>query len=306
MRRPPTWSLLVLLAACQARISDAPSDASDPITVDDGGRAIDAPADAAPLGPWGMPQKIMVAATGASEDDVTLSSNALELVFAITQDVTTGGKDLFYASRGALDQPWGGIQRMPFSGGGASEETPRFSLDDKTLYFATDRAGNGTLDIYSVGRPAAGSTDWALPAHAIGQAVNTSTQIEKWFSPCADGHYVVVQSAGQTTHLFEGTLGNGAPQPINVLNSGETETGAYLTPDCLTVYFASTRTMPEKIYRSHRDAVAAPWQPPSVVTDFPIPGGNGNQEDPWISNDGRIFVFASDAAGTKDIYISTR
>jgi Tol biopolymer transport system component len=52
--------------------------------------------------------------------------------------------------------------------------------------------------------------------------------------------------------------------------------------------------------------LTSPWQPPTPVVDFSIAGGNGNQEDPWMSADGRAFVFVRDAAGTKDIYVSTR
>lgn len=39
---------------------------------------------------------------------------------------------------------------------------------------------------------------------------------------------------------------------------------------------------------------------------YAIAGGTGAQEDPWRSPDARTFVFASDAAGTKDIHLSTR
>ena len=63
---------------------------------------------------------------------------------------------------------------------------------------------------------------------------------------------------------------------------------------------------PERIFVSHRASVDAPWQPPVRVDDFKIAAGNGAQEDPWLSADGHTFAFASDAAGTKDIYLSTR
>ena len=58
------------------------------------------------------------------------------------------------------------------------------------------------------------------------------------------------------------------------------------------------------IFVSHRLSVTAPWDLPIPVDDFPATGGN--QEDPWLSADKRTFAFASDAAGTKDIYLSTR
>jgi WD40-like Beta Propeller Repeat len=308
MRRPPIWSLLLLLPACEARISDAPGDLvlTDAATQDDG--AIDAPVDAVVLGPWSAPAKIPQASTTAIEDDNTLSSNALELIFAIDDPNGKNGKDLYYSARASLTAPWSTPTKLLFSSGTQSDETPRFSADDKTLYFASGRAGNGNLDVYSVTRAAAGSTTWGMPAAVT--SVNTTTLTEKWFMPCGTNHYIMVQSTTNNgTDLVEGTLGGGAPTPIDTLNSAQSETGTFVSQDCLTIYFASTRptaTSPSKIYKSHRDTLTSPWQPPSVVDSFPISGGNGSQEDPWMSTDGRTFVFTSDAAGTKDVYISTR
>jgi hypothetical protein len=301
MRRPTT-SALLLLAACGARLSDGSSEGD----VLDAASGIDAQTvDATgpgPLGPWSLATKVGVASTPAVEDDVTLSSNALEMVFAVAG---TEGKDLYYTSRLSLTADWGPLQRLPFDLP-SSEEAPRFSGDDKTLYFAADDVVAGDLDIYMVSRSAAGSTKWGSPQSVTG--LDTSAT-EKWFTPCDSGRYVVVRStADNGTDLFEGTLGGGRPVPLDVLNSPDTDTGAFLTQDCLTIYFASNRVTPEKIFVSHRATVDSPWDPPMPVDDVKIAGGSGNQEDPWLSADGRTFAFASDAAGggNKDIYLSTR
>src|SRR4051794_18007595 len=87
MRRPMT-SCILLLASCGARLG---SDLADEHGSFDAGVGADAgapgpdapPADAAPLGPWSAPAAVTVAATTAVEDDATLSSNALEMVYAI-------------------------------------------------------------------------------------------------------------------------------------------------------------------------------------------------------------------------------
>jgi Tol biopolymer transport system component len=310
MRRPTTWSLLPLLAACEARISGAPTSSGlvDAATSDDAAAVVvmadAASIDAVTLGPWSAPAKIPGASsTTVSEDDVTLSSNTLEMIFAIDG---TNGKDLYYASRTSPSGAWTTPVLLPFNSPTDSDETPRFSSDDKTLYFASDRAG--TLDIYTVTRDARGSTTWGTPQEL--KSVNTTTLTEKWFMPCPppnDSTYVMVQStATNGTDLVEGTIGGGPPVPIAKLNSAQSETGTFLSQDCRTIFFASARTSPTMIFASHRDSVTAPWQSPTPVIDFPILGGNGNQEDPWMSADGRTFVFASNAAGTKDIYISTR
>lgn len=261
--------------------------------------------DAMQVLPWSTPAKVGPAATAASEDDVTLSSNALEMIFAVQ---ATNGKDLYYMSRPSIGAPWTMPALLPFDTTTSSEETPRFSGDDRTLYFASNRGTSGSLDIYAVTRPAAGSTTWGKPVPVA--EVNTGAT-EKWFAPCMNNHYVLVRGTGtdDTTHLFEGTLGAGAPVAIASLNSAAAnDTGAFLTQDCLTIYFASFRTPTEKIFTAHRAMVGDRWPATTQVDDFKIGTGGDNQEDPWLSPDGKTFALASDAAGNgnKDIYLSTR
>ena len=83
-----------------------------------------------------------------------------------------------------------------------------------------------------------------------------------------------------------------------------TETGTFITQDCLTAYFASTRSGTNKIYTSTRTSPTDPWPTPTLITDFMAVGGN--QEDPWLAPDQRTFMFVSDISGTKDVYVSAR
>lgn len=289
MRGPATWSLLVLLAACDARISGGNPELTD----------------ASGAGQWSPPAKVTLAASSTqAEDDVTLSSNMLEMIFAVDDPNGNNGKDLYYASRTSKTTPWSTPSLLSFNSMTESDETPRFSDDDKLLYFASGR-GNGTLDIYSVTHMAPNATTWGTPTALA--SVNTTGQVEKWYMPCGTDQYIMVQgTAANGTDLVEGTLNAGTPALLTKLNSAQNETGTFLTSDCLTIYFASARPPSTMIYTSHRNTIGGAWSDPVPVIDFAIPGGNGNQEDPWMSADGSTFVFASDAAGTKDIYISTR
>jgi len=291
MRGPPTWGFLVLLAACDARISGGNPELTD--------------AGPGMLGPWLAPTKVSLAALSTrAEDDVTLSSNMLEMIFAV-DDPNGNGKDLYYSSRTSKTMPWPTPSLLSFNNMNESDETPRFSADDKVLYFASGRGGNGTLDIYSVTHASPDATTWGTPTALT--SVNTTGQVEKWYMPCGTTQYIMVQSNnGNGTDLVEGTLNAGAPSLLTKLNSAQNETGTFLTSDCLTIYFASARLPSTMIYTSHRNTLGGAWSDPVPVIDFAIPGGNGNQEDPWMSADGSTFMFASDAAGTKDIYISTR
>jgi len=123
--------------------------------------------------------------------------------------------------------------------------------------------------------------------------------------PCplqGSNDYLLVSNRGGLayTTLFEGTLGGGAPTKVATLDAGVSETGTFLTPDCLTLFFA----MNNDIYVSTRNVIGQPWKAATVVTDFST--ATYSEQDPWMSNDQRTFIFASNAAGTNDVYMSTR
>jgi Tol biopolymer transport system component len=312
MRHLTACGVLALLAACEARINAPPVDGAagaDAIAVDPAADAMiptpapDAP-DAAPqFGPWSTPAKVAPASTTLAEDDVTMSEDALEMIFAI--DSSTG-KDLYAVSRASTTTDWKPTPtKLSFDSATASDESPRLSADGKTLFFASGRdSGNGTLDIFAVDRALAGSTTtWGTP-HQVAR-VNTAAT-DKWYMRCGADHYVVVRTdASGAGDLYEGTVGS-APVAIAALNAADNDTAPFITDDCLTIYFASARVAPMRIFSATRTAIDAPWQSPVVMHDFDALGGN--QEDPWISADGHTFAFATDVAGkgNKDIYLSTR
>jgi hypothetical protein len=308
-----TLAVLLAVTACDAHITgappNAPADAASTQADSPDGALVDAsiPTTDAPiaLGPWSTPGKLAPALDPTKgEDDVALSANLLEMFFAID---SASGKDLFYSARASVTDSFPQAMRLPFNDA-TSDETPRLADNDTTLYFASGRGTSGSLDIYRVKRSAAGSTDWGTVDPV--NPVNTG-DTEKWFAPCGNDRYVMVRGpVNGTTDLFEGTLGGSAIR-LTAISSAQDEIGTFLTPDCLTLYFASSRptlATPNggkmNIYRTTRTAVGAAWAEPALVDDFAQIGGN--QEDPWVSSDDRTFLFVSDAGGTKDVYQATR
>lgn len=287
---------IALTGACEARLGgDTP--ATDDAAGDGSLFSTDGPEPDAPLGDFGPPQLIAVAATTAQEDDGSLSHDGLELIFA---RVSNGQKDLFYTSRPDLQSAFGTPTLLPFSAAGTSEETPRFSDDDLTLYFAKT-VGTGNLDIHRVTRPNAGSQLWGTPT--LVQGVN-SAGVDKWFMPCGtDGRFLIIIGAD----IGEGVQGQGAPTVVAELSSVDSETGPFVTKDCLNVTFASTRGGGvNRLYTSSRAAVTDPWSAPVLLDIATIVGVGGDQQDPFISDDTRTFLFVSNNAGTNDLYLTTR
>jgi hypothetical protein len=294
---------LILLAACKAEIGKT-ENAGDPDAQE---MLVDAGDIDAPLGPWSTPMMVPGASTtGAGEDDATLSYSGLELIFAKADPAIDGGrKHLYWMSRPSTSSmQWSAPTRLAFNADGTSDETPRFSPDDKTLYFGSNRTGTtGGLDIWSTTRATVGvATGWSTPALVPG--IN-STATDKWCMPCG-GRYLLISSRTPSTteDLWEGTMGQ-APTLSDLSAAAAGDTGSFLVPDCLTAYFASARSGTNRIYKVTRATPTGMWGSPALLPDFMTTGIA--QEDPFLSNDQRTFVFAATTSGTnKDIYITTR
>lgn len=293
---------LVALWGCKAEIgggvTEVPTDGSD-MPEPDGAPPPDAPRA------WSAPRLVPGANTTIDEDDGTLSHSGLEMVFAL-EDANDGGrKHLYYVRRDTpTSTTWTAPVRLGFFLANTTDQTPRFAADDLTLYFASNRPGTtGGLDIWSTTRANTTSTTWSMPALVAG--VN-SAATDKWFMPCTGNRYLLISSRSPSTteDVYEGTLGGGAPARVAELSSDGGETGAFVTADCLTAHFASTRSGTNAIYTATRASAGGTWGAPTAIADFAALGGA--QEDPWISPDGNTFVLSSNATGSKDMYISTR
>ena len=110
---------------------------------------------------------------------------------------------------------------------------------------------------------------------------------------------------GQGQEIFEGDVNTGTNTPVAQLNSASQEQGMFLSNDCLRVYYQSNRDAALfNIYLATRVTMTSAWSNPTAMTDFNT--ATYNEEDPWISADQRVFLFASNMAGNKDLYIATR
>jgi WD40-like Beta Propeller Repeat len=295
-------TLLLLLCACKAEIGGG-----NPADLDGGTDSAENVDAVGTFGPWSAPMLVMGASSAVAEDDGTLSNSKLEMIFAKADPaVDAGRKHLYWMSRTTeTSTTWSMPLRLAFNIDGTSDETPRFSADDKTLFFASGRAGGaGQNDIWSTTRPTVGvATGWLAPTRL---GAISSTLNDKWCMPCAAGRYLMISSRAPSTteDVYEGTTG-AAPTLVTELSSNASETGPYLSPDCLTMYFASNRSGANRIYKATRTAITSPWSAPQIVPDFMAIGMG--QEDPWLSDDQRTFVFSVlTATANKDVYITTR
>ncbi len=286
----------MLLAACKAELSSG--GAADASYSQDGSSnvVLDAGPDAPiVLGAWGTPALVAGASSNnLNEDDCTLSSNTLEIYFKRSDG---GDNNLYMMTRASVTDAWSSPPTaLGVLNSSVTEESPRLSPDDKTMYFGR----NG--QIYRSTRAAIGQP-WGAPTEVT--ALNTSAY-EKWADVCDSGYAVVSRANGSNDQdLFEGTVTGGATTAITAFNTTGAEQGTLLSADCLKIYFQSNRDNDQfDLFEATRTAPTALWSNPTKMTDFNT--ATSSEEDPWVSTDQRVFVFASNVNGTKDVFISTR
>ena len=95
-------------------------------------------------------------------------------------------------------------------------------------------------------------------------------------------------------------------EPVDELNSDENDDDPTLRTDLLEIYFASRRTVNERVYVATRSSVDEPWDVPELVDLF---NGTSDETSPELSADGLTLTFAHDSPGVPsghDIWFVTR
>jgi len=299
------WAICVCacgLAACGARVevsSDAPPGQGPD------GPIGPPPPDAAPgvdamLGAWSMVAPIPAAATpGMGEDDGAPSSTETEMVFS--GKLSGVAKDIYVTTRNTVLDPWGTAAAVAELNTTATEQTPRITADGLSIYFSSARSGGpGADDIWMSTRSGPGSP-WQPPT--VVPIVN-SAQDERTLTPCQGGRYLMISFRTGSGDVYEGVLGGAAPTLVASLSSAATETGTFVSADCLRAWFASTRDGTNDIFYGHRATVGDPWILDGKVTELST--DTDDESDPWVSPDGHRMVFTSNADGENDVYQASR
>jgi Tol biopolymer transport system component len=170
--------------------------------------------------------------------------------------------------------------------------------------------------------PIDGAIDTAVPDDGGLGAFGTPMRIAELVSPDSDDDPTVTND--QLELFFDsarpGGLGQGdvwvarrlatsdpfaEPTVVVELRSAADDTTPEISPDGLTLYFASDRETPgdRDIYVSTRQNRSGLWSPPTRLVELSSPQTDDN---PIVSADGLTIYFASTRAGSADIYKATR
>jgi hypothetical protein len=258
------------------------------------------PGQCDPLAPFDPPQPVAGAvATGSA--DAALSAD--ELTLYMTRDSAAGDRDLYVASRGKIDQPFGmpvaltavnspsddAVATLPAAGLALMFQSARVTGEGKHLYVATRSS------------PLA---EFGAPALVAGVRSPVATDDDREPFATADGKELwFISSRGGNQDVFRALKsgdGFGNPALVPELNSPSVEQHVMVSADRRTVYFASNRAAPGalggfEIFRAHRNSVSDGFGTPALVPEL----NTANDDSPrWLSADScRIYLHVKVGSG---------
>lgn len=191
----------------------------------------------------------------------------------------------------------------------AFDDDPTLTDDQLEIFFASNRVGGRSGDLWTATRPST-SDPWNAPIPI--EALNTTTNDAcPSISPDGLTLFFCHAVAGETDLYYSVRATRSSPwaprMPIPELaNVGSEEIGPSLTADAKTIYFASDRTGDFELYVATRPLVTVPWGAPVGIAELSSPLID---TAPTIADDGLTLWFASSRAGTlgrQDVYVAAR
>ena len=289
------WGLAVsLLASCTLSspplepVDGAPGDAAE-IT------------DAAPEPPalpsFTAPVVIAeLSATGAADDDVTLTADRRLVLLNSTRD---GDEDIFFSSRADIDSPWPTPEPVVELNSLASESTTAISADGLAVLFASERDGDSNLFLAT--RPDRDSP-WSPPSpidelnSGAGEfagyvSVDRLTVI---FHSDREGDFdLYIARRRSEVDPFD------PPEPIAGVNSAGEDASARLVAGDRVLTFHSDRDGDPDLYAATRATPGDAFGPVAPIAELNSPE---IEQDLWLGDDLCSVVFAAtDAAGESSI-----
>lgn len=240
---------------------------------------------------------------GAADEDCSMTGDRLELYFSSTR---AGPGQIYRAVRATVDAPWSPPVHETVLDGGDWDATPEPALDNVTMWFSSNREPVAGTDIFVTTRPTP-TAPWAAPT--IVSSLYFPDTFEYGPSPSRGGTTLVFSSdrVGNYDVYLATRAGPtdpwSAPLAISELQTSADETDPFLTEDGLAIYYTTNVRGSRDLVVATRDSTSAPFGAPVPLDEL---NSEFEEQDIWLSPDGRHVIFASDRAGDYDVYESER
>jgi Tol biopolymer transport system component len=267
------------------------------------------------LGPdrWTEPVAVTEVNTDSAEEwSPFLSYDGLTLYFARVRSDTFYYGRIFEATRQQPVGPFTSVKEIsgPLNSSAGHNLLPWVSPDNLRMYYHNESGGRFSLQISersTVDDPWPQGTS-ILELNALGDQIQapklTPDERTIFFNaydiPGGKGAYDLWMASrpdrdslfGQVTNLAE-------------LNTTTSEWAPCVTPDGLTLYFASNRNGSSQLFRATRASLDSTFGPAEHLAFLETPPWQNNH--PYLGGDGTAFYFVrqlGDDRSTQDIYVS--
>lgn len=163
---------------------------------------------------------------GVPEAHFQMAQDGQHLVCVLPQKGNPAHKDIYLSTRAGAAE-WGSPQPLPKRVNSLSDEQSAYlAPDNRTLYFASNRAGGaGGYDLYVTQRTGEGWYNWSLPVN-LGPAINTPAD-ELFISVPAAGTpaFIARRPVAQSANILQIDLPKGLQPKAMKLISGTVQIG---------------------------------------------------------------------------------
>jgi Tol biopolymer transport system component len=243
---------------------------------------------------------------GFDQSFVRFSDDDSTLYFARTTPSGPADLDLCYAKRGN-GGTFGGLIGMKSLNSTETDESPAITTDQLMIFFASSSSGT-SKDIFVASRAKA-EDSFDPPAKVTGLAIPNKQENDPYVVPGGRLYFASTRDdpAGANYDIFSADIAAGAAKsivPIPTVSGGATDTNPVVTPDELTIYFASNRATGDKmdIFVAHRTDKANGFDMPQAVTKL---NSTAHDRPTWISPDECTLYFASDRSPDRKTHVYT-
>jgi hypothetical protein len=257
---------------------------------------------------WGVPELITGLGVPGELWGPALSDDARTLVFG-----GGGPEDIYMATRAGRGAAFSPARPITEVNTAADEGTPFLTSDGLGLYFYAVRPeGVGQRDIWLATR-ATPTGAWGAP-RLVENVNGEANEQNPWVS--RDGRIIVFDSnrargdGGPDLWLARRdsvASSFGTPVSLREVNTSAFEEGPALSPDALTLFFASTRGGGGggdlDIWSASRPGASSAFSAPTPVTEL---NTDGTELDLALSSDGEELFFSSSRDSRQQLYRALR
>jgi len=272
--------------------------------------SVDASSICDPAGTFDTPVPLTGFNTANTEATSRLSTDELELYFSGTSG--TVDSNLYKAQRSTTNQPFGAPIALAQVNTAGGEHDPSVSSDGLMLFFTSGRVSGEGFHLYVSARMSRVGEFGAVSEVAnVNSATVTDNDIQPFVT--ADGQelwFASIRSGGLGGLDIYRAFWNGSNfanvAAITALITNADDEAPMLSADKLTVYLSSNRPGGKSgldIWTAHRSTTSDGFPAPRLVPEL---NSSANDYVGWLSPDNCRMYFASNVAGTYDIYVVTR